>query len=153
MRKWFMSLLAVGLVFGLAACNGKRDAKGHILISGKKFTEQVILTHLLAEYVKANTDLDVEVKDSLGGAFMLKQVIENGDVDMYVEYTGTGYLNILKQPYDPAKTPEQIYNETKKLYKEKYNIAWLKPLGFNNTYAWRCEETLPKSSGSKRTLI
>ncbi|MED5078470.1 glycine betaine ABC transporter substrate-binding protein, partial [Geobacillus stearothermophilus] len=95
LRKWIRSLLAVGLVFGLAACSETSDAKGKIVISGKKFTEQVILTHLLAEYVKANTDLDVEVKDSLGGAFMLQQAIENGDVDMYVEYTGTGYLNIL----------------------------------------------------------
>ena len=149
MRKWFISLLAVGLVFGLAACSGTSDAKGKIVISGKKFTEQVILTHLLAEYVKANTDLDVEVKDSLGGAFMLQQAIENGDVDMYVEYTGTGYLNILKQPYDPEKTPEQIYNETKNLYKEKYNIAWLKPLGFNNTYALALRKDLAEKLGVK----
>lgn len=149
LRKWIRSLLAVGLVFGLAACSETSDAKGKIVISGKKFTEQVILTHLLAEYVKANTDLDVEVKDSLGGAFMLQQAIENGDVDMYVEYTGTGYLNILKQPYDPKKTPEQIYNETKKLYKEKYNIAWLKPLGFNNTYALAMRRDLAEKLGVK----
>ncbi len=150
LRKWILSLLAVGLVFGLTACNGTSDAKGKIVISGKKFTEQVILTHLLAEYVKANTDLDVEVKDSLGGAFMLQQAIENnGDVDMYVEYTGTGYLNILKQPYDPKKTPEQIYEETKKLYKEKYNIAWLKPLGFNNTYALAMRRDLAEKLGVK----
>ena len=84
LRKWFMSLLAVGLVLGLAACSGKSDAKGKIVITGKKFTEQMILTHVLAEYVKANTDLDVEVKESLGGAFMLQQAIENGDIDMYV---------------------------------------------------------------------
>jgi osmoprotectant transport system substrate-binding protein len=148
-RKWFTSLIAVGLLLSLAACSGTSDTKGKIVISGKKFTEQVILTHLLAEYVKANTDLGVDVKDSLGGAFMLQQAIENGDVDMYVEYTGTGYLNILKQPYDPAKTPEQIYNETKKLYKEKYNIAWLKPLGFNNTYALAMRRDLAEKLGVK----
>jgi osmoprotectant transport system substrate-binding protein len=150
LRKCLFLFLSAAMLFTLSACGaGEKAEKGKIVVAGKKFTEQVILTHLLAEYLKANTDLDVEVEDSLGGAFMLQQAMEKGDVDLYVEYTGTGYLNILKNKYDPSKTPEEIYEETKKQYKEKFNIAWLKPLGFNNTYALAMRKELADKLGVK----
>ncbi|ADL07011.1 glycine betaine ABC transporter substrate-binding protein [Thermosediminibacter oceani] len=136
MRKCVLLFISVLLIFSLTACSlGGRAEKGKIVVAGKKFTEQVILTHLLAEYLKAKMDLDVQVKEGLGSTFILHQALVRGDVDLYVEYTGTGYLNILKNKYNPSQTPDEIYEATKKGYKEKYNIAWLKPLGFNNTYA------------------
>ncbi|KXG09887.1 glycine betaine ABC transporter substrate-binding protein [Anoxybacillus rupiensis] len=150
MRKCAALIGTILLVLSLVACGtGEKAEKGKIVIAGKKFTEQMILTHLLAEYVKANTDLDVEVKDSLGGAFMLQQAIEGGDIDAYVEYTGTGYLNILKNQYDASQTPDDIYQATKKEYKEKFNITWLKPLGFNNTYALAMRKELADELGVK----
>ncbi|MBA2872594.1 osmoprotectant transport system substrate-binding protein [Anoxybacillus calidus] len=150
MKKLIGLLLSVFLVFSLAACNaGEETKKGKIVVAGKKFTEQVILTHLLAEYLKANTDLEVEVEDSLGGVFVLHEAIKKGDIDLYVEYTGTGYLNVLKNEYKPGQTPEEVYEATKKGYKEKFNIAWLEPLGFNNTYALALRQELANKLGVK----
>lgn len=150
MRKFVPMVVVTLLILSLVACGAEeKSGKGKIVIAGKKFTEQVILTHLLAEYLKANTDLDIEVKDSLGGAFMLQQALESGDIDAYVEYTGTGYLNILKNEYDSSQTPDEIYQATKKGYKEKFNIAWLKPLGFNNTYALAMRQELADKLGVK----
>ena len=135
------------LVFSLAACGGAKTESGKIVVSGKEFTEQIILTHILAEYLKANTDLDVEVKGSLGGVFVLQEAMKKGDIDMYVEYTGTGYLNVLKKEYEPGMSPDEIYKATKEGYDKEYNIAWLDPLGFNNTYALALREDLAEELG------
>ncbi|MGG0717495.1 glycine betaine ABC transporter substrate-binding protein [Robertmurraya massiliosenegalensis] len=138
MKKIIVIVFAVMFVFGLAACGnsaGGEAEPGKIVVSGKEFTEQIILTHIMAEYIKAKTDIDVEVKEALGGVFVLQEAMKKGDIDMYVEYTGTGFLNVLNHEYQPNQSPDEIYEATKKGYAEEFNIAWLESLGFNNTYA------------------
>src|SRR5699024_6046298 len=98
------------------------------------FTEQLIMTHILAEYLKANTDLDVEVEEGLGGSFVVHEALEKGDIDMYVEYTGTGYISVLDKEFEAGTDPDVFYEETKEGYMDACNIKWLQPLGFNNTY-------------------
>lgn len=151
MKKIISIVATVFLLFGLSACgnNGGEAEPGKIVISGKEYTEQVILTHILAEYLKANTDLEVEVKESLGGVFVLQEAMKQGDIDMYVEYTGTGYLNVLKKEYQPSQSPDEIYESTKKGYAEEFNVAWLEPLGFNNTYALGLRGELAEELGLK----
>ncbi|MBO0991774.1 glycine betaine ABC transporter substrate-binding protein [Bacillus sp. SD088] len=141
-----ISMFSVLLLI-LAACgNGGADKAeaGKIVVSGKEFTEQIIITHMLAEYLKANTDLEVEIKDALGGVFVIQEAMKKGDIDLYVEYTGTGYLNVLDQEYKPGMSPDEVYDETKKGYAEEFNTNWLEPLGFNNTYALAVREELAK---------
>jgi osmoprotectant transport system substrate-binding protein len=135
MKKVLLLVLSIVLAVGLAACGSGEEAGGKIVVSGKKFTEQIILTHIMAEYLKVKTELDVQVEESLGGVFVLQEAMKKGDIDLYVEYTGTGYLNVLKNEYKPGQSPDEIYEGTKMGYKEQFNIAWLEPLGFNNTYA------------------
>ncbi|APH06855.1 glycine betaine ABC transporter substrate-binding protein [Bacillus weihaiensis] len=137
MKKLVTIFISSILILSLVACSsgGDEAESGKIVISGKKYTEQVILSHLMAEYLKANTDMEVEVKEALGGVFVLQEAMKKGDIDMYVEYTGTGYLNVLKNEYTPGQSPDDIYNETKEGYADEFNVAWLEPLGFNNTYA------------------
>jgi len=147
-KKYLLCVFILLMPLLLGACGGEEKIeKGKIVVSGKKFTEQVILTHLVAEYLKANTDLEVEVEDSLGGVFVIHEAMKRGEIDLCVEYTGTGYLNILKREYKPGQTPDEIYRETKKGYKEKFNITWLEPLGFNNTYALALREELSSDLG------
>ena len=63
---------------------------------------------------------------------------------MYPEYTGTGFLVILntdeavKQKLIGDK--DEVYDYVKSRFREKYNIVWLPPLGFNNTYALMMRE-------------
>ena len=128
-------ILPILLVILLSACGNDEVEPGKIVVTGKEFTEQIILTHLLAEYIDANTDMDVEVREALGGVFVIHEAMKQGDVDLYIEYTGTGYENVLNHSYDPNMTPDQIYEETKEGYEEEFNITWLESLGFNNTYA------------------
>jgi osmoprotectant transport system substrate-binding protein len=134
-RKALICLFLVAITLTLCSCGPSKDEPGKIVIAGKRFTEQIILTHILGEYLKEKTSLDVTVKSNLGGVYILTEALKQKDIDMYVEYTGTGYLNVLKEEYSPKLTPEDVYNRTKKGYQEQFNVTWLKPLGFNNTYA------------------
>jgi osmoprotectant transport system substrate-binding protein len=150
-KKFFFLLFCLILPVSLTSCsNGQEAEKGEIVISGKDWTEQWILAHLLAEYLKANTDLKVRVREGLGTEAILTEALKSGDIDMYVEYTGTGYLAILKQPYKPGMDPKTIYERTKQGYEKNFQITWLKPLGFYNNYAMSVrKETAQKLGASK----
>jgi osmoprotectant transport system permease protein len=111
----------------------KASAGEKIVVGSKNYSEQLILGNMLADLIESKTDIEVERKMNLGGSQVAFSAIKNGDVDMYVEYTGTGLVNILNQ--SPQSNPDQVYDYVKKEFKEKFGIDMLKPLGFNNTYA------------------
>jgi osmoprotectant transport system permease protein len=138
-------IAAVALFFGLRAGNSDDT----VVIAGKKWTEQYILPYIISEYVKDKTDYNVEVREGLGETPIMTEAIKKGDIDMYVEYTGTGLLTILKEKYRPEDTADEIYDKVKKGYSDKYKLEWLKPLGFENTYAMALNEENYKKLGVK----
>ncbi|WML47967.1 glycine betaine ABC transporter substrate-binding protein [Neobacillus sp. PS3-34] len=120
-----------------------------IVIAGKKWTEQYILPHILEEYIKDKTNYKVTVDEGLGETPILTKAIQKGDIDVYVEYTGTGLLTVLKDEYKPGMNADQIYEKVKKGYEEKYQLEWLKPFGFENTYALALNPQTYKKLGVK----
>ena len=104
-----------------------------VRIGTKNFTEQLILGEMMAQVIEAKTDLYVERRFNLGGTMICHGALVNGEIDLYAEYTGTGLSAILKHPViaDPEKTLRHVI----KVYHERFNLQWLKPFGFNNTYA------------------
>ncbi|MGG1399253.1 glycine betaine ABC transporter substrate-binding protein [Bacillus salipaludis] len=135
-KKWFIATSAVVVLaaggFGVYA-KATGDSKDKIVIGSKNFSEQLILGNMLADVIEEKTDLQVERKLNLGGSQVAFSALKNGDIDAYVEYTGTGLVNILNQP--PESNPDKVYKYVQKEFKNKYGIDMLKPLGFNNTYA------------------
>ncbi|WP_347552305.1 glycine betaine ABC transporter substrate-binding protein [Pseudalkalibacillus hwajinpoensis] len=132
-----VTMLLLGFVMVLSACGGGSSGSEEsdpIVISGKPWTEQYILPHLLAEYIKANSDYEVEVDAGIGEVNILQQALIDGDIDMYVEYTGTGLEAVLKESADPDANADEIFERVKKGYKDEYNLVWLEPLGFENGY-------------------
>ncbi|MGX6444176.1 ABC transporter permease/substrate-binding protein [Neobacillus sp. K501] len=111
----------------------KANAADKIVIGSKNFSEQLILGNMLAELIENKTDIEVERKLNLGGSQVAFSALNNGDIDVYVEYTGTGLVNILNQ--SPQSDPDKVYNYVQKEFNKKYGIELLEPLGFNNTYA------------------
>jgi len=112
---------------------------GIVRIGSKIFGEQYILASMYSMLIKGYTDYDVATKTGLGGTKICFDALINDQIDFYPEYTGTGLLAIL-QP--SAKTVDSLttssdatYNYVRKRFDEKYNIRWLKPIGFNNAYA------------------
>lgn len=138
---------ALLLFFGLRG--GTSDDT--IVLSGKKWTEQYILPYIVSEYVKEKTDYNVQVKEGIGDTPILNQALKRGDIDMYIEYTGTGLLTVLKEKYSPDLTADQIYNRVQKGYKKELNLEWLKPFGFENTYAMALRPEKYKELGVKTT--
>ncbi len=110
-----------------------------IRIGSKIFGEQYILAAMYSILIKGNTHLQVKTETGLGGTKIVFDALRNNQIDMYPEYTGTGLLVILQTPdsivtqFNGSK--EKIYNYVKQQFYNKYNLRWLKPIGFNNTYA------------------
>ncbi|OIK10940.1 ABC transporter permease [Bacillus sp. MUM 116] len=147
-KKWLIVTSAIVLLaaggFGVyAKATSSSDDK--IVIGSRNFSEQLILGNMLADVIEAKTDLKVERKLNLGGTQVAFSAIKKGDIDAYVEYTGTGLVDILKQP--PESNPDKVYNFVQKEFKTKYGIDMLKPLGFNNTYALAVRQDTAKQYG------
>jgi osmoprotectant transport system permease protein len=117
----------------------RQDGGETIVLASKIFTEQYILVALFAQLIDGYTDLDVEVKPGLGGTKICFDALLNGEVDMYAEYTGTGLQVLLDTPPDVVRSiiadNEAVYTYVKEQFHKEYNLIWLDPLGFNNTYA------------------
>lgn len=148
MSKGIMTVLAgTALTMGVAGCGATNSTTGGsnastasnsgsasdtIVIGGKNFTEQDIMADMMSLLIQHDTKLKVKMKTWLDSN-VVWNAEKSGNIDIYVEYTGTGLVNILK---DPVQTdPQKVYDTVKKQFEQKYNITWLKPIGFNNTYA------------------
>ncbi len=127
-------MLAAGAVV-LAGCgSGSGDETDPIVIGGKPWTEQYILPHILGQYIEANSDYTVEYKEGLGEVSILTPALEQGDIDLYVEYTGTGLKDVLKQESEPGQSSEEVLQLVREGYEAEYDATWLEPLGFENGY-------------------
>ena len=131
-KKVFLVVLVISALL-LAGCGGTAEKKqNQVTVGGKNFTEQDILVYMMKYMLEGNTKLKVETKAFLGGTSIVAQALERGDIDLYVEYTGTALINLLGQPV--INDPQTAYEKVRSIYKEKKRLEWLQPLGFNNTY-------------------
>ena len=128
---FLVSLVIAALL--LAGCGGTAEKKqNQVTVGGKNFTEQDILVYMMKYMLEGNTNLKVETKAFLGGTNIVAQALDRGDIDLYVEYTGTALINLLGQPV--INDSQAAYDKVRSIYKEKKRLEWLQPLGFNNTY-------------------
>ena len=119
-------LAAAGLAGG-----ARRSTSNGVVIGSKNFTEQVILGELLAETLERQ-GIPVTRRLNLGGTLICDQAIRSGDIDAYVEYTGTALTAILHQPV--VRDADRTLLTVRNLY-GRSGLAVLDPLGFNNTFA------------------
>ena len=95
------SLAAVALLSSAVAA---RRGGGALVVGSKNFTEQLVLGELLAQTIERQTRLTVDRRLNLGGTLICDRALLGGDIDVYVEYTGTALTAVLKQP--PVNDPE-----------------------------------------------
>src|ERR1700760_1646158 len=110
-----------------------RNQQPHLTIGSKFFTEQVVLAELLAQHIEARTGVHVERKSNLGGTLLIHKAMQAGQVDLYVEYTGTALNAVLNE--SPNGDSNAVYQRVKEQYAQKFNFAVTEPLGFENTFA------------------
>ena len=128
----FLCLLYfLNLLYFLSACT--RPSQSKITIGSKFFTEQVVLAELLAQHIEARTGIPVIRKTNLGGTLLVHKALLAGELDLYVEYTGTALTTVLNET--PRGGSAAVYNRVKQLYSERFHLEVTEPLGFENTFA------------------
>jgi glycine betaine/choline ABC-type transport system substrate-binding protein len=123
-----LTLIGIMLVTGLAGCGSDQP---DIIVGGKNFSEQYIMAEMLSILIEDNTDLSTDLTLNLAGS-VIDDAIKVGDIDLYLEYTGTALINL---GLEPGGSSEEVYETVKREYDQQLNIKWMKPYGFNNTYA------------------
>lgn len=104
-----------------------------IVIGAKDGTEMILLGHMLADLVEAETGLPVDRRFNLGGTLVCYNALKGGGLDAYVEYTGTALTTILKEP--PDNDPKRVRERVAAVLGERDGLTCLDPFGFENTFA------------------
>ena len=127
-------ILGFGLMARSSSLNsGSNKPAETVRIGSKNFTEQLIIGELLAQLIEHQSDLQVERRFGLGGTMICHEALLAGEIDLYAEYTGTGLTAILNQDLSELTAP--VAETVSKAYESQFGLRWLRPFGFNNTYA------------------
>ena len=124
-------LCFLNLLYFTAACH--KPAPSKITIGSKFFTEQVVLAELLAQHIEAKTGIPVIRKTNLGGTLLVHKALLAGELDLYVEYTGTALTAVLNEI--PNGDSSAVFQRVQKAYSERFHLEVAEPLGFENTFA------------------
>src|SRR5947209_13012528 len=138
-----------GCGFGSSAGGSSgTGSTGPVIVGSKSFTENILIGDMMYDLLQANLKgVTIQNKQNLGGTAVPWNAIQSGQIDMYCEYTGTGLISILKQPVE--HDPDKAYQIVKAQYPQKYQIDWLNPLGFNDTYAIAVPQSIAKQYNLK----
>jgi len=130
-HRWRMArhfLVTCSLLWS-SACSRSSDT---IVVGSKNFSESVLLGEIVAQQLE-RYGLTVERKPFLGGTWVCHQAMLAGQLDIYVEYTGTAYSGILELPTE--RDPTRVLAVVDSVYRARWNLQWAEPLGFENTFA------------------
>ena len=122
--------LAILALAGSAAVAAR--STGAIVVGSKNFTEQLILGEIVAQTIEGETGLPVQRRLNLGGTLICDRALLGGDIDVYIEYTGTALTAIFHQP--PSNDPTAVMSTVRDQYASSGRTL-LAPLGFDNTFA------------------
>lgn len=137
MKTLFTRILTALLLAGFAT-----GAMAEIVIGGKNFTEQLILSSMTGQYLSAH-GFETDIRSGMGSTVLRKAQI-NGQVDLYWEYVGTSLIvyNDIKKEL----SPEESYQTVKELDAKK-GLVWLEPSDANNTYALAMQDKQAEKLG------
>lgn len=126
----FVILLAASLVDFT-----KNNQKPTLVLAGKLGTEPEILINMYKILIEKNLpEVQVELKPSFGKTSFLFNALTNKEIDIYPEFTATASVTFLKQEIN-GWDKNKIYATAKEGLAKNYDLAYLKPMAFNNTYA------------------
>ena len=133
-KKWIVFFILVIIIFVSFSFTALMQKPEKVVLGSKLFNEQYILAHMIAHLMRDN-GLQTDVKESLGGTMINYEALKKGNIDAYVEYTGTAYNVILKLPPLEQWDPDEVYQKVELGLMEQDNIAIAVRLGFRDDYA------------------
>jgi len=138
MFTWILMVLVC-----LMGCSPPAKERETVRIGCKNFSEQLILSEMMAQLLEKR-GIPVERKFGFGGTILIHEALAHGDIDLYAEYTGTAAQAILHLD------PNLSLNEIREAYRKQFQVEWLRPLGFDNTYALAVREADAAAKGWTR---
>ena len=120
-----------------------------LAIGSKDFDEQLILGQMMVQAYEA-AGANVDDKVNLGGTAVAREALLSGEIDMYMEYNGTGWTVHLGQE-DPSFDPEELTSGVRDLDAEN-GIVWVDRSPFNNTYGFASSPAATEANGGPFTL-
>ncbi len=145
------ALLLIGfLVLGGIPFLGCRQSSPKVRIGCKNFTEQLILGEIIAQAIqKVAPEIPIEKKWGFGSTPLIHEALLHGEIDLYIEYSGTAEQLILKSPHKLSKEDLDFQ------YQTQFQSQWLPALGFSNGYVLivRKDSTLPSKLSECAPLI
>lgn len=103
-----------------------------IVVATKPFAESYLLGEIFAQLLEARGHA-VDRRPGLGATEIAFAALRRDDIDIYPEYTGTGLLAILGE--EPSGSALDVFGRVSRVFRDRYGVRWLPPLGFENTYA------------------
>ncbi|NNG00223.1 MAG: glycine betaine ABC transporter substrate-binding protein [Desulfobacteraceae bacterium] len=138
-------MISFGVILVIAMFSVQTVLAASIVVGGKGFTEQLLLAEVTGQYLTSK-GFDVELKTGMGTS-LVREALENRQVDLYWEYTGTAFLTFHKNKF--ANQPgEEIYKAVK-AKDAGIGIVWLNASSANNTYALAVRQADSGSKGLK----
>ncbi|MGI8537329.1 MAG: glycine betaine ABC transporter substrate-binding protein [Mycobacteriales bacterium] len=162
--------LTAALALSVTACGGDKPAAGggsgdgssgaggsiaeagydlsgaSLTVGSKEFTESIVLGQITLKALQA-AGANASDKTGLTGSATVREALESGEIDMYWEYTGTGYVNILGNTTEDV--PEDLYATVAAADAEQNDIVWLEPAPMNDTYRIAITAGFADESGIK----
>ena len=121
------------MLAGVSTSTGAQSPPARpIVVASKPFGESFLLAEMFAQLLEAR-HFTVDRRLGLGATEIAFRALRTNAIDAYPEYTGTGLLAILGER--PSPDPRQVFRQVAREFRERYDVRWLPPLGFQNTYA------------------
>lgn len=128
----YIFLSALILCVSMSCSLTQKDKR--VVVASKNYNENILLGEMYAQLIENHTDIVVERKESFGGTPICYNALKNGEVDIYVDYTGTLYNEMLKLD-NPNISPDEMYEIVKAGMDESEGVTVFSPIGINNNYA------------------
>src|SRR5699024_7843076 len=141
----FIIIILIALAMVLAPLLNK-TSDDTLVLGGKLGAEPEILINMYQLLIEDETDLNVELKPGLGKTSFVFNALQSGDIDIYPEFTGTAINEFLKEEVE-SKKDKEVYEQARSGMLEEFDLVYLPPMAYNNTYALAIKEELAEEKG------
>ena len=143
------AVMVIGLGVSYTPSLLAKPEKENLIIAGKLGPEPEILANMYKILIEENTDMTVTVKPNFGKTTFLYEALKKGDIAIYPEFTGTVTESLLKPTPQVNHDPEAVYQAARDGIKKQDNLALLKPMAYQNTYAVAVPKKIAQEYGLK----
>ena len=143
------AVMVIGLGVSYTPSLLPKPEKENLVIAGKLGPEPEILANMYKILIEENTDMTVTVKPNFGKTTFLYEALKKGDIAIYPEFTGTVTESLLKPASQVDHDPEAVYKAARDGIKKQDDLALLKPMAYQNTYAVAVPKKIAQEYGLK----